>query len=87
MEHGWSKITQLLSGVVLPNKLVGGIDNVEETEDEEEEELSDEVYDQGIQILTNLMEGETFDGYPIQAVPVPCNKSQIEIDGKVYKTI
>lgn len=82
-------MTQILSGVVIPDKLLGADDeenNVDndETEEDDTEELSGEVYDQGINILSNLMAGEKFDGFDIKSVPVFCDSNEIYIDGKKY---
>ena len=63
---------------LIPDKLIEEHELPEKTETEEEEDLSDEAYDQGIRILTNLMKGETFDGFDIRAVPVLCNSSDID---------
>ena len=48
-----------------PNESPGEGNEETEPEGEElpQEEVSDSVYDQGINILSNLMQGELFDGF------------------------
>ena len=86
----------MLSGVVIPDHLVEEEedpehllddegDQLSDEEESEDKELSTDVEDQGLRILSNLMQGELFDGFDIQAVPVLCNSDEVHIDGKVLE--
>ena len=62
------------------NKKVSGLVLPQKTDDQSEDEFEDTAINQLIEEALVDME---YDGHPVFSVPVPCNKSEVEIDGKV----
>ena len=70
----WALINMKVCGLVLPAK----------TDDQTEDEFEDAAINQLIEEALGDLE---YNGHPVFSVPVPCNSSEVVIEGKVRNTL
>ena len=71
IEHLWSVVNRKWSGVVLPRIVEG--------QEKEPNGPNEEVHNKCINILSNLLDGQPYDGHKINAIPHLCNQTNVKI--------
>jgi len=71
IEHLWAYINNKLCGLMLPIR--------------EEDEDVDDLEDRSIRRLNEAIQGAKYDGHKVTPIHVPCNSSQVKINGNMYE--